>query len=85
LNCPNCTREFTPNRPHQVYCCTRCRSAHHAKSAGDGGLRGAVSRWTRLKGGKVSVVVVFAPVEAENAFDLLPGTVVEFLRTRSEG
>jgi hypothetical protein len=48
--------------------------------AGGGALRGVVSRWTRLKGGGVSVVLTFAPVEAQNAFSVVPGQVVEVVR-----
>lgn len=76
--CQHCSKPFEPKRPHQKFCCTGCRSAHHA--AGDGGLRAAVSSVRVTKRGGVSVILRFAPIDRENAAKLTPGEMVEVVK-----
>lgn len=77
--CPQCHGSFEPRRSDQVYCGRRCRMAHYLETAGDGALRAPVKAVKRLKDGSVSVTLRFAPEDAQNAFALMPGQVIEVL------
>lgn len=77
--CPQCSKEFTPGRPHQKFCSTTCRSRHHLAGT-DGGLRGVVSSVRKMRGGVVSVVLRFSPVEAHDALNVDVGTVLEVIK-----
>jgi hypothetical protein len=81
-NCPHCLRAFVPKRADQVYCTSKHRQAFYAASLGDGALRGAVSRVSPLKRGKVSITLHFAPMDRDNALQIVPGTVVEVMRDK---
>lgn len=78
--CAGCQREFEPKRSDQKYHSPKCRQDHYAANLGDGALRGAVSRVSLLKGGKVSVVLTFLPIDRDNALQVMPGSMVEVLR-----
>jgi len=75
--CPHCQTFFQPRRPDQVYCKPKCRLAHYQSTKGDGALRGRVSSVRRLRHGEVSVIVRFAPGDADNALRMCPGRIVE--------
>lgn len=79
MNCANpaCGVSFEPKRADQRYCGAKCRQQFNAMRAGDGALRGAVSRVSLLKGGEVSIVLRFAAMDRENALSVVPGAVVE--------
>jgi hypothetical protein len=77
--CPQCRDEFVPRRPDQVYCKPVCRLAHYQEALGDGGLRAPIKTVRRMANGGVSVLGIFPPEAAQNAFSLLPGAVVEIV------
>jgi hypothetical protein len=78
--CPNCAASFKPRREHQVYCGDRCRKAAHAARQSAGAQRARVSKVSLLKGGKVSVVLTFLPIDRAFAISLEPGTLVEVVK-----
>ena len=75
--CPHCRTEFAARRTDQVYCCAKCRLARYQSTKGDGALRGRVSSVRRLRHGEVSVIVRFAPGDADKAVQFCPRRVVE--------
>ena len=75
--CPHCAAEFAATRSDQIYCSARCRQAHYHATKGDGALRGRVASVRRLRHGGVSVIVRFAPGDADKAVQFCPGRVVE--------
>lgn len=76
---PACLKRFTPRRADQRYHSPKCRQKFFAEHRGDGVLRGAVAKLSLMKGGVVSMVVRYRPVEADNALKLVPGTIVAIL------
>ncbi len=73
--CAECQVEFTPKRPHQRFCSSKCRLENFAN--GDGALRGTVTGVMVVRGGLVSVTVRFPASEAQNALKMVPGAVIE--------
>ncbi len=78
--CPHCEAQFEPRRPDQVYCRAAHRIAHYAATVGDGGLRAPVRSVKRLANGGVSITLRFTPNDAPNAFQLVPGAIVEVVK-----
>jgi predicted nucleic acid-binding Zn ribbon protein len=77
--CPHCAGAFKPRRSDQVYCSAKCRHAAFAARKGDGALRARISKVSILKGGKVSVVVTFLPIDRAQAAALEPGRLLEIV------
>ena len=75
--CPHCRTEFAARRTDQRYCSAKCRLARYQSTKGDGALRGRVASVRRLTHGEVSVIVRFAPGDADRAVQCIPGRVVE--------
>lgn len=76
ITCPQCSKEFTPGRPHQKFCSPKCRIGNH----GDGGLRGAVRAVRKCKGDVVRVTVEFPAEMAFNALQIAFGSLVEVVK-----
>lgn len=80
MKCRHCERDFSPRRPDQVYCGSKCRQAFNAARRGDGALRAAVSSVRVLRRGDVSVVIRFRPIDRDNALQIAPGQLLEVIR-----
>jgi len=79
MECPQCHHEFEPRRIDQRYCSARCRVRHYAEHVGDGALRARIRGVRKLGSGEISVTLRFSQEEADNAFALTPGQIIEVI------
>lgn len=83
MTCPACHKPFTPRRPHQVYCCAKCRAA--ASRARKAGFPAVIRSVRRLKSGTAQVILHVPPLWAQEAHVRGRGDVLELVGNRGRG